>query len=198
MQAEAQREILPGIFESIRANVGEADIWGFETDVWWKPTLGLDIKLGLAYVDTELTSWNAAGLDSPDPDVVAEAEADIAAHVGNRVPDAPEWTFNGLVRYERSVSDRLIGAVMVDFNWSDDTFKNIDNDEYLMQEAYWLVNARISVASAADTWEPAFYVKNLFDKLYFRERFDNFGPAWIYETPGPPRFYAVSLTYRWN
>ena len=118
-----------------------------ETDVWWKAAEGLDIKVGLAMLDTELTSWKADGLDSTDPAVVADALADIAAHVGNKIPDAPEVTFNGLVRYERPVSDTLIGAMMVNFNYTDLVYKNIDNDEYLTQESYWLVNARISVAA---------------------------------------------------
>jgi len=88
--------------------------------------------------------------------------------------------------------------VMVNFNWTDLVYKNIDNDEYLTQEAYWLVNARISVASVDNTWEAALYAKNIFDVIYFRERFDNFGPNWIYETPGPPLSYGVNVTFRWN
>ena len=198
MQAEAQREVFPGIFESIRANVGEAEITGLDTDIWWKPVQGLDIKLGLALLDTKITSWNVDGLDSSDPEIVADAQADVAAHVGNRIPDSPEVTFNGLVRYETPVSDTLIGAVMVNFNWTDLVYKNIDNDEYLTQEAYWLVNARISVASVDNNWEAALYAKNIFDVIYFRERFDNFGPNWIYETPGPPLSYGVNVTFRWN
>ncbi len=124
--------------------------------------------------------------------------ADVTAHVGNKIPDAPEVTFNGLVRYERPVSDSLMGTVMMDFNWVDNTYKNIDNNSYLAENAYWLVNGRISLSSVGKTWEVTFLAKNIFNKLYFRQRFDNFGPGWIYETPGAPLSYGINFRYNWR
>lgn len=197
MQAEGQREVFPGTFESIRANVGESEIWGIEAELWLKPAAGLDVKLGLAYLDTEITDWAADGLDSDDPDVVADAIADVEAHVGNEVPDSPELTFNGLLRYQRPLSDGLNITGMFNFNFVDDVYKNIDNDEHLRADSYWLLNARLAISSADERWEAAIWGKNLADEFYYRERFDNFGPSWIYETPGAPRSYGVNVVYRW-
>ena len=198
MQAEAQREVLPMTFESVRANVGEAEIWGIESELWLRPAPGLDIKFGVAYLSTEITEWVVEGLDSPDPEVAADAQADLDAHLGNDVPDSPEWTINGLVRYTVPVSDEMNAAFMVDFNHVDDVFKNVDNDEHLIAEDYWLLNARVSLGSTDGRWEAALWGKNLGDKFYYRERFDNFGPGWIYETPGKPRSYGLTLLYRWQ
>ncbi|MEY3005674.1 MAG: hypothetical protein RI942_16 [Pseudomonadota bacterium] len=203
IQAEAQRA-LPNfgggdpVYESIRTNVGEADIWGIESELWWAPTDELDIKLGIAYLDTEITTWNSDGLDSDDPDVVADALADIEAHVGNEIPDSPQLTFNGLFRYTTSISNSLAGMAQVDFNYVDDTYKNIDNDDYLKAPSYWLVNARIGIASADDTWSAMLWGKNLGDEIYYRERIDNFGPQWVYETPGVPRSYGITVSYAWR
>ncbi len=189
MQAERESLVIAGpnpVFESVRSNVGEARIWGLETEVWWKPSYRWNVKLGLALLDTEIVEW------------ISDDPADVTAHVGNKIPDAPEVTFNGLVRYERPVSDSLMGTVMMDFNWVDNTFKNIDNDSYLAENAYWLVNGRISISSVGKTWEVTFLAKNIFNKLYFRQRFDNFGPGWIYETPGAPLSYGINFRYNWR
>jgi len=86
----------------------------------------------------------------------------------------------------------------VDFNYVDDTYKNIDNDDYLKAPSYWLVNARIGIASADDTWSAMLWGKNLGDEIYYRERIDNFGPQWVYETPGVPRSYGITVSYAWR
>lgn len=198
MQAEAQREVLPNTFESIRANVGEAEIWGIESELWLRPASGLDIKVGIAYLNTEITDWVVEGLDSSDPEVVADAQAELDAHLGNHVPDSPEWTVNGLVRYGVPLTASLNLSVMADFNHVSDVFKNTSNDDYLKAPSYWLLNARVSLSSADGRWEASLWGKNLGDKFYYLERFDNFGPSWIYETPGVPRRYGLTLLYRWQ
>ncbi|MCZ6829270.1 MAG: TonB-dependent receptor, partial [Gammaproteobacteria bacterium] len=181
MQAEAEREVPPGgVFESVRANVGEAEIYGIDADLWWRPAAGLDIKLGLAYLDTELTSWN-----STDPE-------EIAKFVGNEIPDAPEFTANGMIRYEWPIADALVASVLFDANYTGSTFKDIDNSDYLEQPSYWLANARASVGSEGGDWNVALYVRNLADEEYIRQAFDNFGPAWVYETWGAPRTYGIT------
>jgi len=180
MQAESESEVLPGVFESIRANVGEAEIYGIDADLWWRPTEGLDIKVGAAYLDTELTSWN-----STDPE-------EIDAHVGNEIPDAPEFTANGMIRYEWPVADALLASVMFDASYNASTFKDIGNTDYLEQPSYWLANARVAVGSEGGDWNVALYVKNMFDEEYIRQAFDNFGEAWVYETWGAPRTYGVT------
>ena len=198
MQAEAQREVLPNTFESIRANVGESEIWGIESELWLRPATGLDIKFGIAYLNTEITDWVVEGLDSPDPEVAADAQAELDAHLGNHVPDSPEWTLNGLVRYSMPLNGSMDLTVMADFNHISDVFKNTSNDDYLKAPAYWLFNARVSLSSTDGRWEASLWGKNLGDKFYYRERFDNFGPSWVYETPGVPRRYGLTLMYRWQ
>ncbi len=200
MQAEAQREINvgSGTFESIRANAGEASISGMETDLWIRLTGNVDFKLGFSYLDTKITDWFVDGLDSEIPAVAEVAQDEVLAHIGNKLPDSPEFTISGLARYQRALTDSLTLITMIDFNYVDESFKNIDNDEYLMGKAYWLVNARVSIVSVEENWEVSLWGKNLTDKIYFRERFDNFGSQWVYETPGVPKSYGVSLIYRWD
>jgi iron complex outermembrane receptor protein len=198
MQAEAQRRIpVQGAFESIRANVGEGKIWGVESDIWLKPASGLNAHFGISYVNTEITDWRVDGLDSSDPEVMADALADYRGHVGNEIPDAPQLTFNGLVSYAWRITPSLSSKIVVDFNYTDEVYKNIDNSEHLKADSYWLLNARVTIAPEHARWEVSLWGKNLNDELYFRERFDNFGSSWIYETPGAPLSFGVMVAYRW-
>lgn len=198
MQAEAQRGIpVQGAFESIRANVGEGKIWGVESDIWLNPASGLNAHFGISYVNTEITDWRVDGLDSSDPEVMSNAIADYRGHIGNEIPDAPQLTFNGLISYAWRITPSLSSKIVVDFNYTDEVYKNIDNSEHLKADSYWLLNARVTLASGNERWETSLWVKNLNDELYYRERFDNFGPSWIYETPGAPRSFGVMVTYRW-
>ncbi|MFT7306151.1 MAG: iron complex outermembrane receptor protein, partial [Candidatus Azotimanducaceae bacterium] len=199
MQAEAQRKIpVQGAFESIRANVGEGRIWGLESDLWLIPASGLNVRFGISYVNTKITDWHVDGLASSDPEVVAEAIADFQAHIGNEIPDAPQLTFNGLISYTWHVTSLLSSKIVVDFNYTDEVYKNIDNDEHLKAESYWLLNARVTLAPKHERWEASLWVKNLNNELYYRERFDNFGPSWIYETPGAPRSFGATVAFHWR
>ena len=198
MQAEAQRSIpVQGAFESIRANVGEGAVWGLESDIWLKPASGLNVRFGISYVNSKISDWHVDGLESFDPEVVAEATADIKAHIGNAIPDAPQLTVNGLVSYTWRITPLLSSKIVVDFNYTDEVYKNIDNDEHLKADSYWLLNARVTIAPEHARWEVSLWGKNLNDELYFRERFDNFGSSWIYETPGAPLSFGVTVGYRW-
>jgi iron complex outermembrane receptor protein len=106
-------------------------------------------------------------------------------------------TVNGLVSYTWRITPLLSSKIVVDFSYIDEVYKNIDNDEHLKADSYWLLNARVTIAPEHARWEVSLWGKNLNDELYYRERFDNFGPSWIYETPGAPRSFGVTVAYRW-
>jgi iron complex outermembrane receptor protein len=148
-----------------------------------KPASGLNVRFGISYVNSKISDWHVDGLESFDPEVVAAATADIKAHIGNAIPDAPQLTVNGLVSYTWRITPLLSSKIVVDFNYTDEVYKNIDNDEHLKADSYWLLNARVTIAPEHARWEVSIWGKNLNDELYFRERFDNFGSSWIYETP---------------
>ena len=72
------------------ANAGNARVRRLEGDIRWRPTAGLDLHGGVGFIDTKITKSIVAG--------VAE---------GNRIPNAPQLTLNGSIRYGCKVSDQL-------------------------------------------------------------------------------------------
>jgi iron complex outermembrane receptor protein len=81
-------------------NVDTTDGFGLEADIEAVPTENLTITLGASYNDTEFDDPNlvtfpcGGGCTVTDPIVNGLVQLD-----GNSLPHAPEWVFNGIVRY---------------------------------------------------------------------------------------------------
>ena len=183
-----QAQIVQGTGAFPVTNAGDAEILGFELSVDWSPPAlsGLDIILGLSYLDTEVTMSN--------PDLAFSLK-------GNKLHDAPEWTFNGVGRY--SVPLPMLGGsnlyFQVDFNWNDDFFWEAKNVPPIVEHAYWLVNTRVGLSSQDDRWDVAFWTRNVFDAEYMGEIFDFTATTGTgLGIAGFPRELGVSVNYSWD
>jgi iron complex outermembrane receptor protein len=163
-------------------NVDSAKIRGFDLDILWRPTPGLDLQAGLGYCDTELGAFSSA--TGPQP-------------AGNELPNAPELTFNGAVAYEWPLSDAYLMSVAFDTSYNDSVFKEAVNFGYLAADDYWLAGARLALAATDRHWELAAWGRNLGNEEYIVDAFDN-GVGNGIRLYGEPRTYGVTLTYRWN
>ena len=138
-------------------NAANAITKGAELEFTALPADGLDLSLGLAYLDTELKEYTSeGGLD----------------YAGNTLVQAPEWSANGLVRYQRPLFEGLLGSAQLDFSYQDKVYFTSDNSEILSQDAYWLWNARLGLESESGNWHAALFVKNISDEEYFAHGFD--------------------------
>lgn len=67
-------------------NAGGSDIKGFELEIAARPTRGLDLNLGVGYVDAKFDTLTAAALAS-------------GFVLDSRVPQIPDWSINGGIQY---------------------------------------------------------------------------------------------------
>ena len=134
-------------------NVPRSRIDGAETDVRWRPVSGLTIELGTTYLHSRvtrtLTSDNGLALFTP-------------VLVGQMLPDAPAWSGNWNIRYERPVAQNLRMYVQA-------------NDHYTGAEHPYLADpttfgneeslgARIGLASPTRHWDFSLWGSNLLDR----------------------------------
>jgi len=159
-------------------NVGDAEVKGAEAELWWKPTQGLDIRLGLGLLDTKITRSVVDGVTK-----------------GSWLPNSPKVTFNGLVRYEWNLSGELLASVMLDTNYQDNVaFDIIRSPAEAREGGYWLANARIEVAHAED-WSVYLWGKNIFNETYRTQvLYSSVGFGSNY---GMPRTYGIGVTFNW-
>nr|WP_321510292.1 TonB-dependent receptor [uncultured Hyphomonas sp.] len=166
--------------ERIQNINGSATLYGAEFDATWTPVDGLTLIGGAGYLETELPTFNNGGVDL----------------VGNELPNAPNFTANGLIRYTTLLGSGLRGTIQADFNHQASSFKDATNNPFMKQDAFTLFNARAAIASEDGPWELAFWVKNLTEEDYRVSGSDLSALGIINVTVNPPRTYGVTL--RWK
>lgn len=155
----------------------DATVKGADLELVWMPGDKWDISLGASLLNTEVD------------EVVVRNQG---AFTGTEMVLAPEFTLNGLVRYQ--VTDAL--SVQVDFNHMGEHFFDITNSEIAKEDAYTVFNARIGY-EINDNLSVAAFVKNLSNEEYRVYTFD-FTPiaGFNQQFYAPPRWAGVNIHYR--
>jgi iron complex outermembrane recepter protein len=162
-------------------NASSADIRGLELEAQWRPISHFDIHLGVGLLETEVEEY-------PSTNQV----------FGDELANSPHANFNGMLRYEWPVADSFNVIAMTDFSYTGDSFKEGRNAPIFKQDAYWLYNARLALASPDAAWEVALWGKNLSDEEYLTSVFDleQYGTA--YFRYAMPRTYGIEFSYSWE
>ena len=161
-------------------NAGDAEVYGAEFDLLWRAAEGLDIRLGLGLLDTEITD------SILDPYVAS----------GSKLPNAPEVNFNALVSYEWSLTGNLVADIMFDTSYKDDvSYDIVRQPPEAVEDGYWITNARGGIKSASGTWGVYLWGKNITDEVYRTQVLTStvgFG-----ENYNLPATYGVSVDLNW-
>jgi iron complex outermembrane recepter protein len=170
------------------ANLGDAHIYGAESNADFNIAEGLTVQLSASYNDSHLitnTFFN--------PDFVVTP--------GERLPYVPYFSYSANARYERPLGQSVKGFFQYDIAhkgdmWSD--LRAIDKHGFArsLQPAYEISNLRLGVESPSDRWAAEAYVSNLFDKNAII--YTNTGNYDHRNTTNEPRVFGLRLKYRWG
>jgi iron complex outermembrane receptor protein len=188
---------LPGVPAApcaLPLNAGKADVKGFELELNAEPIDGLLFDASLAYLDFDYEAISAA-----------------AANSGIGLEDdgqyIQQWQWSAGVQYGIDLGGFGTLTPRLDMAFEDDFFRNANNvdaatggrDIFGHIEDRLLLNARLTLLTADEDWQLAFEVKNLTDKLYYADVFDNRGSTnSVQGTPGLPRTWALTLRHNFN
>ena len=172
-------------------NAASSENLGVEVEAKFRPNKAWFFSFGGAYLDAEFKEFEF------DPAIVAAATSPATDLTGNRATEAPEWTFNGMARYEQPLFNGLI-SIVGDLSWNAEREFASENTAGLQQGSYGLVNARASYLFHNESIELSIFVRNLFEEEYFIGAFDitDFASGFVY-IPGDPRTFGGSVTYSW-
>jgi iron complex outermembrane receptor protein len=166
-------------------NVDEATIYGADLDLTWKPQeiegLTIDARLGLLH--SELGAFQTA--NGPVPE-------------GNELPNAPEITFSGRVKYDIPVGDALFLGLQVGTHYSDDVFKDAINDPIVAADSFWTFDAGASLFSTSDGWEAKLWGKNLGDEQHVTQGLNVLALGYGNRTYSAPRTYGITISKRFE
>ncbi len=172
-----QHELLGPLFGI--TNAGDAEVYGAEFDLLWRVAAGLDIRLGLGLLDTEIT-------DSFVPNVAE----------GSDLPNSPDVNFNAGVKYQWNLTPGLVADIMLDTSYKDDVSYDIVNQPMeTLEDGYWITNARAGISSATGRWGVHLWGRNITDEVYRTQVLTSsvgFG-----ENYGLPATYGISVDLNW-
>ena len=140
-------------FAPITFNAGEAEIRGFEVESTWIPTASWLVQAAVGYIDAEYTKIK---LEQTVQDRTGINE-DLS------LPQTPEWSANLGIAWTGDFDGWTV-TPRVDWNYTDDVYNNAVNTPQLKQDAYYMINAAISLQSDDGSWEFRLAGRNLNDE----------------------------------
>jgi iron complex outermembrane recepter protein len=179
---------------SFDANIGNAKIYGSETDIKWAPNARLSMDVSLSYNDSRIitdTYYSASSAAAGGFDV----------RPGERLPYVPYFDWSGNIRYEAPIKDALHWYSQYDISHKGDMFNNLQASgsnglPYVLQPGYSIMNVRFGLTQADEGWTTELYITNLANKnavIYTNE--GNFD---LRQTVNEPRVFGVRLSYRFG
>jgi iron complex outermembrane recepter protein len=188
---------LPGVPAApcaLPLNAGKADVKGLELELSAEPVRGLLLDASLAYLDFDYKS-------------ISPAAASSGIGLEDNGQYIQKWQWSVGAQYEIDLGSAGTITPRLDLNFEDDFHRNANNvdaatggvDIFGHIKSRLLANARLAYRSPDENWQVALEVRNLTDKLYYTDVFDNRGSTnSIQGTPGMPRTWALSVRHNFN
>ena len=171
---------------SYYANIGDARIYGLESNIDYKITGNWSLQAAASYNDPHITS-------SP--------YANFQGNIGERLPYVPYLSWSTNVRYEHPLSSGLRGYAQYDIAhkgdmWNDFHVEGSNGFPRILQPSYSIMNLRFGMTPVGGHWLAEFYITNLANKNAII--FSNTGNFDLRETTNEPRVFGLRLNYRFG
>ncbi len=163
----------------VLTSIPESRIIGAELELAAKPAERLGLRVGASYLDAEYRKGVVQGVDVS----------------GNVLNLAPKWTLNASLDWTVYASSAFSITLHEDSRYTSRQFFNAFNSPELVQDAFWLHNARLTFKMSA--FSLTAWVTNLADEKYLAYT-DNTAPLFNFNLSqrGKPRQYGVEAGYR--
>jgi outer membrane receptor protein involved in Fe transport len=171
---------------SYTANIGDARVYGMESELKYQPNANLSMDVSASYNDSRVTSDNYYN-------------ANFQVQPGERLPYVPYFNWSGNIRYEKPLEETLKGFVQYDVAHKGDMWNDLQTNgsnglPRVLQPGYSVMNLRLGVNQLAQHWTAEFYITNLTNKTAII--YTNEGNFDLRQTVNEPRVFGVRLSYR--
>jgi iron complex outermembrane receptor protein len=171
---------------SFYVNVGQARIYGVESNVDYKVNENWSMQAAGSYTDSHLIS-------SP--------YTTFEPNVGERLPYVPYFSWSWNLRYEHPLTTGLRGYAQIDMAhkgdmWNDLHVAGSNGFPRILQPGYSIANLRLGLNPEGGHWLTEFYITNLTDKNAIV--FSNTGNFDLRQTTNEPRVFGMRLNYRFG
>ena len=136
--------------EQTFTNLPKAKLYGAELELEFIPVQHLNVSLGLGYAHSKITKV----LDPTDPD--------NAALIGNSLPLAEKFNFNGVVSYDLATS---VGKFTPEFSFKHYGRFYIDKENSRAIGNFTIYNARLGYETPNSKYYASIWINNIFNKI---------------------------------
>ncbi|WP_295225801.1 TonB-dependent receptor [uncultured Brevundimonas sp.] len=134
---------------------------GVDADmVWFTPVEGLSFQGGVTYTDAKYGQFGPGDLSSPG------RFPQLSLLPGARASFAPEWSLTGALAFDRELGGGLRGGFNLSAKYSTEYNTGSDLLPYKNQDAFTVVNGRVSIGSADERWTLEVWGQNLLEEEY--------------------------------
>ena len=171
---------------SFSANVGNARVYGVESNADYRVNEHWSLQAALSYTDSHL---------------IESHYGTFQGNVGERLPFVPYLSYSGNVRYEQLFGPKFRGYAQWDLAhkgdvWNDLHIVGSNGIPRLLQPGYNLMNLRFGLSSEAGRWLAELYVTNLSNKNAIL--YTNPGNFDVRMTTNEPRVFGLRVNYRFG
>lgn len=174
--------------QSFTANVGNARIYGAESEIKYQVTNAWSFDVMAGYTDSHVLT-----------DTYENSSFQVTP--GERLPYVPYLNWSGNVRYEAPFGENKHWYGQYDLAhkgdmWNDLQANGDNNLPRVLQPGYTIMNLRFGLAEAEHHWMTELYITNLTNKnavIYTNE-----GNYDLRFTRNEPRVFGVRFSYRWG
>ena len=171
---------------SFYANVGQARIYGAESNIDYRITDNWSLQAAASYTDSHLISTTYQTFEG---------------NVGERLPFIAYFNYSANVRYDHPLgrSFRWYGQFDLAHKgdmWDDLHVEGSNGFPRMLQPAYTLMNLRFGLNPVAGNWRVELYCTNLTDKNAII--YTNTGNFDLRYTTNEPRVVGLRLSYRFG
>lgn len=182
----------PTGFGNVFENATTQKSKGVELEATWIATDQLRFNATASYQDTEFGSFLTADPTNEGNLGGGVVNVDIA---GNKARQAPTWAWNIHGDYIIPLDNDGTIILSGDISYKGDHFFSEFNNDFLHQDAYTLLDARIKYTSPSEQWTLELWGKNLSNEFIESGNFALATGRIIARTFLPPRTWGVTAGY---
>jgi iron complex outermembrane recepter protein len=172
---------------SYNINVGDARIYGVESNIDYKINSNWSLQASGNYTDAR---------------VISTITPAYQAYVNERLPFAPYFSWSWNARYEQPLNAQLRGYAQFDMAHKGDMWNGLNPNDpnsglpRILQPSYTIMNLRFGLNPDNGHWLVELYVDNLTDKNAIV--YSNTGNFDLRLTTNEPRVYGLRVNYRFG
>ncbi len=163
-------------------NAADATIFGAEVELLAQPTDRWRLNAGLSFLSAEFDEFLTEDPSNPQLGTI-----DLN---GNNLPRSPDFSANIGSEYAVPFGNTNELTFRVDYQYQDKSFFTTFNRDLSAQDAFSMLNARVSFSDNDGSWSMAAFVRNALDEDYFLNILES-----GVETGKPEGFLAAPRTY---